>query len=60
MEKKHIDNDRFPNAPRRTLAGRYFAGMTTSPLWLSSPSVFVGDLFLRIKQRRIPDYDFRE
>ncbi|WP_428042482.1 hypothetical protein [Candidatus Avelusimicrobium fimicolum] len=29
MEKKHIDNDGFPNAPRRTLAGRYFAEMTS-------------------------------
>ncbi|WP_440255445.1 hypothetical protein [Candidatus Avelusimicrobium sp.] len=29
MKKKHIDNDGFPNAPRRTLAGRYFAGRTS-------------------------------
>lgn len=28
MEQEHIDNGRFPNAPRRTLAGRYFAEMT--------------------------------
>lgn len=28
MEQEHIDNDGFPNAPRRSLAGRYFAEMT--------------------------------
>lgn len=34
MEKKHIDNDGFPNAPRRTLAGRYFTGRTTKNKFL--------------------------
>ena len=26
MEQEHIDNDGFPNAPRRTLAGRLTLG----------------------------------
>lgn len=43
MEKKHIDSDGFPNAPRRTLAGRYFAEMTVR----IPPLVVIPDSFCR-------------
>ena len=48
MEQEHlINNDGFPNAPRRTLAGRYFAEMTVRipPLVVIPESFCRGSVF---------------